>query len=118
MSAPRANGLVLFGASGDLAYKKIFPALYAMTRRGHLDVPVVGVARSEWTLEQFRARARESIAQHGPLDEAVFARLSDRLRYVQGEYGDAATFAAMRKQLDGATRPVFYLAIPPSLFPT
>jgi glucose-6-phosphate 1-dehydrogenase len=90
----------------------------AMTRRGHLDVPVIGVARSEWTLEQFRARARESIEQKGPIDEAAFARLSDRLRYVQGEYGHPATFAALRKELGGATRPLFYLAIPPSLFPT
>ena len=118
VSAPRSDGLVIFGASGDLVYKKIFPALLAMTRRGRHDVPVVGVARSEWSLEQFRARARESIEKKGPVDEAAFAKLRDRLRYVQGEYGDPATFAAIRKELGGARRPLFYLAIPPSLFPT
>jgi len=118
MSPPRSDALVIFGASGDLAYKKIFPALQAMTRRGHLDAPVVGVARSDWTLEQFRARARESVEQHGGLDEAAFAKLRERLRYVRGEYGDPATFAALRKELGGAARPLHYLAIPPSLFET
>jgi glucose-6-phosphate 1-dehydrogenase len=118
MSAPPSDGLVIFGASGDLAFKKIFPALQAMTRRGHLDVPVVGVARSEWTLEEFRARARESVQRHGGFDVAVFAKLRECLRYVRGEYGDPATFAALRKELGGTTRPVHYLAIPPSLFPT
>jgi glucose-6-phosphate 1-dehydrogenase len=115
---PRSDGLVIFGASGDLAYKKIFPALLAMTRRGHLDVPVVGVARSDWTLEQFRARVRDSVQQRGDLDEAAFANLRERLRYVKGEYDDAATFAAIRKELGGARRPLHYLAIPPSIFPT
>ena len=118
MNAPRSDGLVIFGASGDLAYKKIFPALQAMTRRGHLDIPIVGVARSDWTLEQFRARARESVGRHGGVDEAAFAKLRERLRYVSGEYGDPATFAALREELGGVTRPVHYLAIPPSLFPT
>jgi glucose-6-phosphate 1-dehydrogenase len=118
MSAPRSDGLVIFGASGDLAYKKIFPALQAMTRRGHLDIPVVGVARSDWTLEQFRARARESVGRHGGVDEAAFAKLCERLRYVRGQYGDPAMFAALRKEIGGATRPMHYLAIPPSLFPT
>jgi glucose-6-phosphate 1-dehydrogenase len=113
----RSDGLAIFGASGDLAYKKIFPALQAMARRGHLDVPVVGVARSDWTLEEFRARARDSVEKHGRFDEAVFAKLRERLRYVKGEYDDPATFAALRKELDGATRPVHYLAIPPSMFP-
>jgi glucose-6-phosphate 1-dehydrogenase len=118
MSAPRSDGLVIFGASGDLAYKKIFPALQAMMRRGHLDIPIVGVARSDWTLEQFRARAQESVERHGGVDEAAFANLRQHLRYVSGEYGDPATFAALHKELGGATRPVHYLAIPPSLFPT
>jgi glucose-6-phosphate 1-dehydrogenase len=113
----RSDGLAIFGASGDLAYKKIFPALQAMARRGNLDVPVVGVARSDWTLEEFRARARDSVLKHGSFDEAVFAKLAERLRYVRGEYDDPATFAALRKELDGATRPVHYLAIPPSMFP-
>jgi glucose-6-phosphate 1-dehydrogenase len=118
MSAPRSDALVIFGASGDLAYKKIFPALQAMTRRGHLDVPVVGVARSDWTLEQSRARARASIGEHGRPDDATFAKLSERLRYVRGDYGDAATMAALARELGDAKRPVHYLAIPPSLFET
>ena len=80
MSAAHSDALAFFGASGDLVYKKIFPALHAMARRGRLDVPVIGVARSDWTLEQFRARARESLAQHGGVDEAAFSRLRERLR--------------------------------------
>jgi len=116
MSEPRSDALVIFGASGDLAYKKIFPALAAMTRRGHLDVPVLGVARSEWTLEQFQARVRESIERHGRFDEPTFSRLRDRLGYVRGEYGDPATMEALRRALGDAQRPLFYLAIPPSLF--
>ena len=118
MSAAHSDALAFFGASGDLVYKKIFPALHAMARRGRLDVPVIGVARSDWTLEQFRARARESVERHGGVDEAAFAKLRDRLRYVRGEYGDPATFAALREQLGGARRPLHYLAIPPSLFET
>ena len=118
MTAPQSDGLVVFGASGDLAFKKIFPALDAMTRRGHLDVPVIGVARSEWTLEEFRNRARESIEQHGHFDAARFARLAERLRYVRGEYGHPDTFAALHRELGGARRPLHYLAIPPSLFET
>ena len=118
MSPPRSDALVVFGASGDLAYKKIFPALGAMARRGRLDVPVVGVARSDWTVEQFRARARESIEKHGRFDEASFARLRDRLAYVRGEYGDPATMEALKRALGDAKRPLHYLAIPPSLFET
>ena len=119
MTQPRSDAFSFFGASGDLAYKKIFPALYAMTRRGHLDMPVIGVSRSEWTLEQFRARARESLEKHaGPLDEAVVAKLLERLRYVRGEYADAATYADLRAQMDGAHHPLHYLAIPPNAFAT
>jgi len=116
MSPPRSDALVIFGASGDLAYKRIFPALAAMTRRGRLDVPVVGVARSGWTLEQFRARARESIERHGRFDVETFARLRERLHYVRGDYGHPATMEALRKELGAAERPLYYLAIPPSLF--
>ena len=116
MSTPHSDALVIFGASGDLAYKKIFPALAAMTRRGHLDVPVIGVARSDWTREEFQARARESIEQHGGLDATSLAKLLERLRYVRGDYGDAATMEGIRRELGGATRPLHYLAIPPSLF--
>jgi glucose-6-phosphate 1-dehydrogenase len=120
MKPPRSDAFTFFGASGDLAYKKIFPALYAMTRRGHLDVPVIGVARSEWTREQFQARARESIAQHGsgPIDDATFAKLAERLRYVQGEYQAPGTYEALRKELGAAERPAHYLAVPPSMFAT
>jgi glucose-6-phosphate 1-dehydrogenase len=118
MTAPRSDALVFFGATGDLAYKKIFPALHAMARRGHLDMPVIGVARAGWTVERLRAQARESIAQHGGVDEAAFAQLSARLRLVGGDYEDAATFAALRKELDGTKRPAHYLAISPSMFAT
>jgi glucose-6-phosphate 1-dehydrogenase len=118
MKAPRSDALVFFGASGDLVYKKIFPALHAMARRGRLDVPVVGVARTVWTLDEFRARARESIERHGDLDEAAFAKLARQLRYVSGEYGDPATYDALARALGGAQRPLHYLAIPPSMFPT
>jgi glucose-6-phosphate 1-dehydrogenase len=118
VSTVRSGAIAIFGASGDLAYKKIFPALLALTRRGELGMPVVGVARTDWTLEQFRARARESVGSHGVVDEAAFAKLSQNLRYVSGEYGNAATFDALRRELGNTTRPLHYLAIPPSLFPT
>ena len=118
MSAPRSDALVVFGASGDLAYKKIFPALAAMVRRGHLDVPVVGVARTDWTIEQFRNRAQESIKEHGTFDEGTFAKLSGLLHYVSGDYGHPVTLTALRRELGAACRPVHYLAIPPSLFET
>jgi glucose-6-phosphate 1-dehydrogenase len=112
MSVPRSDALVVFGASGDLAFKKIFPALAAMVRRGHLDVPVVGVARTDWTLEQFRDRARESIQKHGRFDEATFAKLSGLMHYVAGDYGHPVTMAALRRELGSACRPLHYLAIP------
>jgi glucose-6-phosphate 1-dehydrogenase len=118
MSVPRSDALVVFGASGDLAFKKIFPALAAMVRRGHLDVPVVGVARTDWTLEQFRDRARESIQKHGRFDEATFAKLSGLMHYVAGDYGHPVTMAALRRELGSTCRPLHYLAIPPSLFET
>ena len=119
MSAPPSDALVFFGATGDLAAKKIFPALHAMARRGHLDVPLVGVARGGWTLERLRARARESIERHGGgVDETAFARLASRLRFVGGDYDAAATYTALRQTLGDTARPLHYLAIPPSLFPT
>ncbi len=116
MKSERSDALVFFGATGDLAYKKIFPALYAMTRADQLDVPVIGVARSEWTVEQFRARARESVEREGDVDEAIFARLASRLQYVQGEYGATETYARLRAALGDADRPLHYLAIPPVMF--
>jgi glucose-6-phosphate 1-dehydrogenase len=115
-TAERSDALVFFGATGDLAFKKIFPALQAMARHGHLDIPVVGVARSDWTVERFQARARESINQKGPVPEEAFAKLRGLLRYVSGNYGSPDTFAAIRKELGGATRPLYYLAVPPSQY--
>jgi glucose-6-phosphate 1-dehydrogenase len=117
MNAPRSDALVFFGATGDLAYKKIFPALQSMIRRGHLTEPVIGVARAGWTLDRLRERARASLQEHGGgVDEAAFAKLVGLLRYVDGDYNDPATFAELRRHLDGATRPAHYLAIPPSMF--
>ncbi len=116
MNVPHSDALVFFGATGDLVYKKIFPALYAMERRGHLKVPVIGVARSDWTIEQFRARARESVEKYDGFDAAVFAKLQERLHYISGDYGAAATHAALRKELGNAVHPLHYLAIPPSVF--
>ena len=119
MNAPHSDALVFFGATGDLAYKKIFPSLQAMIRRGHLNVPVIGVAKAGWTLAQLRDRARDSLAKHGGgVDEVVFKKLVELLRYVDGDYNDDKTFAALREQLGSATRPAHYLAIPPSMFPT
>jgi glucose-6-phosphate 1-dehydrogenase len=116
MSEPQADALAFFGATGDLAFKKIFPALQAMARRGHLAVPVVGVAKAGWTLDQFRARAKASVEAHGGRDPAAFDELCRRLRYVDGDYADPATFAALRRELGDARRPAHYLAIPPTLF--
>ena len=115
---PVSDAFVFFGATGDLAYKKIFPAFQAMVRRGDLDMPIVGVGRSRWTIEQLRARARDSLERHGGVDEEAFATLSARLRYVDGDYSDAATFLRLRQALKGAARPLHYLAIPPSAFAT
>jgi glucose-6-phosphate 1-dehydrogenase len=118
MSASHSDALVFFGATGDLAYKKIFPALQAMLKRGHLTVPVIGVAKSGWKLDQLRARARDSLEHHGGLDPAAFDRLCGLLHYVDGDYQDPATFQAIRKELGPAQRPAHYLAIPPLLFGT
>jgi len=118
MSDSHSDALVFFGATGDLAYKKIFPALQAMLKRGHLDVPVIGVAKAGWNLDQFRARAHDSLEKHGGIDAAAFERLNGLLRYVDGDYNDPATFQAIRKELKGAQRPAHYLAIPPLLFGT
>ena len=118
MNNVKSDALVFCGASGDLAYKKIFPALQSMIKRGHLDVPIVGVAKSGWGLEQLRARARESLEKHGGLDPAAFEKLSNLLRYVDGDYKDPETFRKMRAELGSARRPAHYLAIPPVLFGT
>jgi glucose-6-phosphate 1-dehydrogenase len=114
----RSDALAFFGATGDLAYKKIFPALHDMARHGRLEFPVVGVARQGWGLEQLVKRARASIEEHGGgVDEKAFAVLESRLRYVDGDYRDEGTFTHLRSELGDAKRPTHYLAIPPSLFP-
>ncbi|OOG49810.1 glucose-6-phosphate dehydrogenase [Rhodanobacter sp. C01] len=121
MPTPRSDALVFFGATGDLAYKQIFPALQAMMQRDGLDLPIICVAHSGWTVEQLRQRAHDSLVQAakghgGSVDEATFAKLSARLQYVDGDYNDPATFQLLKKALGSATRPLHYLAIPPSLF--
>jgi glucose-6-phosphate 1-dehydrogenase len=114
-----SDALVFFGASGDLAYKKIFPALQATARRGRLDFPIVGVAKSGWTVAELIERAKASVAEHGGgVDPQAFPRLVEKLRYVDGDYNDPSTFARLRSELAGAQRPAHYLAIPPSMFPT
>src|SRR4051794_3092633 len=115
---PRSDALVFFGATGDLAYKKIFPALQAMARRGRLEVPVVGVAKSGWNRDQLIERARASVTEYGGEDKDAFATLAGRLRYVDGDYNDPATFEAVKGELQGSVRPAHYLAIPPSMFAT
>jgi glucose-6-phosphate 1-dehydrogenase len=112
----KSDALVFFGATGDLAYKKVFPAIQTLIQLGLLDVPIVGVAKSGWNLEQFRARARDSLTNHGGIDEAAFAKLVSRMRYVDGDYHDLATFSQLRQELGEATTPLHYLAIPPSVF--
>ena len=116
MSVAHSDALVFFGATGDLAYKKIFPSLQAMLKRGHLNVPVIGVAKSGWTIDQFRARARDSLEKHGGVDPVAFDKLCGLLRYVDGDYKDPATFQSIRNELGSAQRPAHYLAIPPALF--
>jgi glucose-6-phosphate 1-dehydrogenase len=116
MTTGHADALVFFGATGDLAYRKIFPSLQAMLKRGNLTVPVVGVAKSGWTLDQLRARAKDSLEKHGGLHPVAFDKLAGLLRYVDGDYQDPATFEAIRKELGSARRPAHYLAIPPALF--
>src|SRR5882672_10458529 len=116
MSDSHSDALVFFGATGDLAYKKIFPSLQALIKRGALNVPVLGVAKSGWNLDQFRARALDSLEKHGGVDHAAFEKLFGLLRYVDGDYEDPATFAALGDELKGAQQPTHYLAIPPHLF--
>ena len=118
MHKSKSGALVFFGATGDLAYKKIFPALQAMVKRGNLDVPVIGVAKAGWKVEQLRERARDSVEKHGGLDTPAFNRLCSLLRYVDGDYNDPVTFQALRREFAGAERPAHYLAIPPVLFET
>lgn len=118
MSGRQADAFVFFGATGDLAYKKIFPALHHLTHGGRLDVPVIGVARGGWNLERLGERARESVERSGGIHHDAFEKFSRLLRYVGGDYDDPATYASLRKELGDAKRPVYYLAIPPALFGT
>jgi len=118
MNNRHADAFVFFGATGDLAYKKIFPALHRLARGGRLNVPVIGVARGGWNLERLREHAREGVERHGSVDRDAFEKLSRLIRYVGGDYEDPSTYAALRKELGDAKRPVFYLAIPPALFGT
>ncbi len=118
MKTIQSDALVFFGATGDLAYKKIFPSLLAMVKRGTLDVPVIGVAREEWTLEEFQDRAKKSVEEYGGLDPVAFKKLISLLQYVHGDYNDLATFLEIRKKLGTAKHPAHYLAIPPVLFGT
>jgi glucose-6-phosphate 1-dehydrogenase len=111
-----SDAFVFFGATGDLAYKQIFPALYAMVHRGGLDIPIIGMARAGWTLDKLKARARDSIEQHGDFEPGCFEKLAGRLRYVDGDYADPATFTKLKRELGAAARPIHYLAIPPSMF--
>jgi glucose-6-phosphate 1-dehydrogenase len=114
----QSDALVFFGATGDLAYKKIFPALQEMVKRGTLAVPVIGVAKSGWQLPQLQERARDSLDRHGGVDAAAFSRLLSLLSYIDGDYTDPATFRALRAALGAARRPAHYLAIPPASFGT
>jgi len=117
MDKPRSDALVFFGASGDLAYKKIFPALQSMARRGRLDCRVIGVAKSGWGLEQLVQRARASVVEHGGgEDPEAFAKLVAQLRYIDGDYNDPATFERLHQELEGCVSPAHYFAIPPSMF--
>jgi glucose-6-phosphate 1-dehydrogenase len=116
MEAPSSDAFVFFGATGDLAFKKIFPALQAMVRRGELNLPVIGVARAGWTLDKLRQRARDSLEHSGEFDADSFAKLAAQLRYVDGEYADPAAYVNLRQALGAAARPIHYLAIPPSMF--
>jgi len=118
VTALQAGAFVFFGATGDLAYKQIFPALQAMTRRGLLDMPVIGVAGRPWTSDQLRARARSSLEEHDGVDPDAFVKLSARLQYISGDYGKEETYEHLRQALGGAVRPLHYLAIPPSQYET
>ncbi len=113
-----SDAFVFFGATGDLAYQQIFPALQALIRRGHLKMPIIGVAKSGMDLDALRARAHESLVKHGGVDRRAFATLSAHLHYVNGDYRDPETFRRVRTALGAASRPLYYLAIPPSLFAT
>ncbi|MDO9453062.1 MAG: glucose-6-phosphate dehydrogenase [Stagnimonas sp.] len=116
MTEAHSDALVFFGATGDLAYKKIFPALQALMKRGELDIPIIAMGRSSWTLEKLKARVRDSLEHHGGVDEAAFAKLCAQLQYVHGDYQDPETYSRIKQALGDAKHPLHYLAIPPSVF--
>ncbi len=118
MSRPVSDAIVFFGATGDLAYKQIFPALQGLVRDEGLDVPVIGIAKAGWSLDQLKERAKDSISAHAALDPKAFAKLTGLLRYVDGDYNDPSTYVQLHQELKGVSRPLYYLAIPPSLFAT
>jgi len=118
MTSVQSDAVVFFGATGDLAYKQIFPALQGLIRDEGFALPIIGVAKAGWTLDQLKARAKDSLEKHGGVDPAAFEKLLDLLRYVDGDYNDLNTFTELRQQLGNAQRPLHYLAIPPSLFAT
>jgi glucose-6-phosphate 1-dehydrogenase len=113
-----SDAIVFFGATGDLAYKQIFPSLQGLVRDEGLDIPIIGVAKAGWSLDQLKARAKDSLCSHGVLDTKAFAKLASLLRYVDGDYNDPSTYVQLRQKLKDARRPLHYLAIPPSLFAT
>jgi glucose-6-phosphate 1-dehydrogenase len=118
MNTLGSDAFVFFGATGDLAYKKIFPALQALIKRGNLDIPIIGVARAGWTVEQLRVRAHDSLEQFGGVDGDAFVKLSSLLQYIDGDYQDPTTYDHLKQGLNGAMRPLHYLAVPPSMFTT
>jgi len=113
-----SDAFVFFGATGDLAYKEIFPALQVLIQQGHFDIPIIGVAKSGWSLDRLKERARDSLKHHGGVDPESFDKLSVRLQYVDGDYQDASTYELLRRALGATKRPLHYLAIPPSMFAT
>ena len=116
MPMQQSDAIVFFGATGDLAYKQIFPALQALVKRHNVNIPIIGVAKAGWTLDQLKARARDSVEQHGGADEVAFAKLTALLQYVDGDYREAATYTQLRTLLGSARSPLHYLAIPPTMF--
>src|ERR1043166_1748301 len=116
MNDTHSDALVLFGATGDLAFKKIFPALHAMAKRRHLNVPIIGLGRGLPDIDQLRARVKESIETHGGVDRAAFDKLISLTHFVNGDYNDLSTFQAIRRELRAGRRPAYYLAIPPTAF--
>ena len=118
MQHPVSDAIVFFGATGDLAYKQIFPALQGLVSDEGLEVPIIGVAKAGWSLDQLKTRAKDSLSSHGGLDPKAFAKLTHLLRYVDGDYSDPSTYVRLRQELEDARRPLHYLAIPPSLFAT